>query len=101
MIRNPMLFGSGGGTVTVKFQYKTGSSNVSGTIYYTTNKELQTMQCSSALVNALTKTMEVDSGSLLFVYFSGIVRNYNVTQGGTILKDSIMSSGSIIIIQAD
>lgn len=96
-----MLFGSGSGTVTVKFRYQTGSSNVSGTIYYTTNKELQTMQCPSALVSASTKTMEVDSGSLLFVSFSGVVRNYSVTQGGTILKDSIMSSGSTIIIQAD
>lgn len=101
MIRNPVLFGSGGGTVTVKFKYNTGSSNVSGTIYYLKNGDLQTVACSSALVSASTKTMEADSKGLLLVQFSGTIRNYSVTQGGTILKETINNSGSTVIIQAD
>ena len=102
MIFNPTIFKqSGGGTVTVKFKYRTGSSNVSGNIYHTENGGLQTVACSSALVTESTKTMEADSKSLLFVQFTGIIRNYSVTQGGTILKENIMSSGSTIIIQAD
>lgn len=96
-----MLFGSGGGTVTVKFKYNTGSSNVSGNIYYLKNGDLQTVSCGSALVSASTKTMEADSKSLLLVQFSGTIRNYSVPQGGTILKDDIYNSGSTVIIQAD
>ena len=102
MIVNPtILKQAGGGTVTVKFKYNTGSSNVSGNIYYLENGDLQTVACSSALVSASTKTMEADSKSLLLVQFTGTIRNYSVTQGGTILKESILSSGSTVIIQAD
>lgn len=102
MIRNPMLFGSGGGgTVTVKFKYNTGSSGTTGTIYYTEDGELKTVSCGSALVSAVTKTMNADSKSLLFIQFTSSIRNYSVTQGGTIIKENNVSSGATVIIQAD
>lgn len=101
MIRNPMLFGSGGGTVAVQFKYQTGSSKVSGTIFYTKDKELQQLECAASLISQTTKTVEADSGSLIFIQFTNSLSKYSVVSGGTFVYESNNTGGSTFIIQAN